>query len=162
MQNYGKFIPMSNNRGMSIVPQKIKRARQQAGLTQGELADRAGLSQAYLSQIESGSKDPSVETLQKLANTLGIEPGSLFASTREGGKGGYAGPDRLLNDSQTPQGLRELATDQALCQTLAIAAWEWEALASLRLPGPISRDSYISILCAIRAAIGTPNRVTKT
>lgn len=44
----------------------IKAARRHARLTQAELAERAGTSQAALSVYESGRKDPSASTLIRL------------------------------------------------------------------------------------------------
>ena len=49
----------------------IKRARLRAGLTQHALAARAGTSQATISAYESGRKQPSVETLDRLLAAAG-------------------------------------------------------------------------------------------
>ena len=48
------------------VATELRRARLRAGLTQAALAARAGTSQATLSAYESGTKQPSVETLTRL------------------------------------------------------------------------------------------------
>ena len=50
----------------------------QATLTQGELADRAGMSQSNLSGYERGQKNPTVATLQRLADALGIDVADLI------------------------------------------------------------------------------------
>ena len=47
------------------------KARNAAGLTQRQLADRTGIDQAILSRIETGKANPSVYTLQKLAKGMG-------------------------------------------------------------------------------------------
>jgi transcriptional regulator with XRE-family HTH domain len=49
----------------------IRDARRRAGLTQTELARRAGTSQATISAYERGSKAPSVETLGRLLAATG-------------------------------------------------------------------------------------------
>ena len=49
----------------------IVRARQRAGLTQQELADRAGTSQPVISAYEHGRRDPSITTLGKLVAAAG-------------------------------------------------------------------------------------------
>lgn len=41
-------------------------------LTQQELADRAGISKPYLSQIETGKRTGTVEVLAAIANALGV------------------------------------------------------------------------------------------
>jgi transcriptional regulator with XRE-family HTH domain len=49
----------------------LRGARRAAGLTQAELAARAGTSQATLSAYENGRKQPSVETLSRLLAATG-------------------------------------------------------------------------------------------
>jgi ribosome-binding protein aMBF1 (putative translation factor) len=51
----------------------IKAARIHGGLTQMQLAERAGIGQAYLSEIESGKKRGTDEILDKIAAELGVE-----------------------------------------------------------------------------------------
>lgn len=46
-------------------------ARQSAGLTQQQLAERTGIAQADISKLESGRANPSVRTLQRLAAGMG-------------------------------------------------------------------------------------------
>lgn len=53
----------------------IKTLRKERGLSQIELADKAGITQAALSQIENG-KRPGNETIKKISETLGV-PESL-------------------------------------------------------------------------------------
>lgn len=49
----------------------VRRARQRAGLSQGDLARRAGTSQPAISRYESGASSPSVETLDRLLAAMG-------------------------------------------------------------------------------------------
>ena len=49
----------------------IRRARIDAGLTQHALAARAGTSQATISAYESGRKQPSIETLERVLAATG-------------------------------------------------------------------------------------------
>ena len=54
--------------------QAIKRFRTKRGLTQAQLAESAGVSQPYLSQLEAGAKErPAVQIVQKLAKALGVK-----------------------------------------------------------------------------------------
>ena len=48
----------------------IRVARSLADLSQGQLADRADIDRSYLSLIESGKRQPTIETLEKLAVAL--------------------------------------------------------------------------------------------
>lgn len=49
----------------------LRRARRAAGLSQRELARRAGTSSATVSQYESGHKEPRLDTLARLLDTCG-------------------------------------------------------------------------------------------
>ena len=53
------------------VASTLKEVRASAGLTQAELAARAGTSQATVSAYESGRKEPAVETLSRLLAAAG-------------------------------------------------------------------------------------------
>ncbi len=46
-------------------------SRDEASLTQKQLADITGISQADISRIENGNSNPSLSTLKKLADGLG-------------------------------------------------------------------------------------------
>jgi DNA-binding XRE family transcriptional regulator len=50
----------------------VKLWREQRGLTQQELAARVGISKPYLSQIETGKRQGTVETLSALARSLDV------------------------------------------------------------------------------------------
>ena len=56
----------------------IKEKRKERGLKQRELAEKAGLSEKFLSDIESGRRWGKYDTLLSLANALGIEPFELL------------------------------------------------------------------------------------
>lgn len=51
--------------------------RKKRGLSQDDLAKRAGITQGYLSEIEAGHKSGDVQTLRKLADTLKVTLDSL-------------------------------------------------------------------------------------
>lgn len=51
--------------------------REHLGLTQAEVAERAGITQAALAQMESGEHKPRKATREKLAMALGITPVQL-------------------------------------------------------------------------------------
>ena len=56
---------------------KVRFAREQLGLTTQMLADKAGISQPYISEIENGNKNPSAKTIMKLAASLNV-PGEFL------------------------------------------------------------------------------------
>ena len=51
----------------------VHRLRSEAGLTQAELADRMGTTQSAIARMEGGGTRPTLETLEKLATSLGQE-----------------------------------------------------------------------------------------
>lgn len=48
-------------------------AREEAGLSQRELAERAGVAQSEIARIESGKREPSIPTLQRILAGAGVE-----------------------------------------------------------------------------------------
>jgi predicted transcriptional regulator len=48
-------------------PNDLRTERKEANLSQSELADRVGISQPALSQIESGNNDPTLSTVRRIA-----------------------------------------------------------------------------------------------
>lgn len=58
---------------MKRIGEFLKNAREAAGLTQHEVAERAGLTAAYVSQVESGRRaDPQFSTIVKMCTALRI------------------------------------------------------------------------------------------
>jgi ribosome-binding protein aMBF1 (putative translation factor) len=55
------------------IAMQIVALREQAGLTQVELAERTGISQADISRIERGATSPTAKTLQRIAEALNAE-----------------------------------------------------------------------------------------
>lgn len=58
--------------------QRLRTIRKGKGLTQEELADKAGLHFTYVGQIERGLRNPSLINLHKLAKALKITGGDLL------------------------------------------------------------------------------------
>ncbi|QZH69414.1 helix-turn-helix domain-containing protein [Mycolicibacterium farcinogenes] len=57
----------------------IRDHRLQAGLTQAELAERAGIGRPHLNHIEGGRKNPTAVVVVHIAQVLGVAPGELLA-----------------------------------------------------------------------------------
>lgn len=58
--------------------QRVKELRQATGLSQEAFADRCGFVRSYMSRIERGRANPSLDAVQVLADSLGIEVFKLF------------------------------------------------------------------------------------
>jgi transcriptional regulator with XRE-family HTH domain len=63
---------MPERTATAMVAVSIRRERERAGLSQTELARRAGVAKSTLSQLESGTGNPSVETLWALGVALDV------------------------------------------------------------------------------------------
>jgi transcriptional regulator with XRE-family HTH domain len=71
-----KRIPMGEPQG--ALGNAIRTHRKQENMTLLDLAERAGFSISYLSQIERNLLTPSIDTLRRLAEVLGIPAGQLM------------------------------------------------------------------------------------
>jgi len=56
------------------VGQRIRKLRRFRNLSQEALADRASMSAKYLSRIEIGTENPTIDLLFRLADGLDVEP----------------------------------------------------------------------------------------
>ncbi|WP_354163983.1 MULTISPECIES: helix-turn-helix transcriptional regulator [unclassified Bradyrhizobium] len=61
----------------------ISGLRQSAGLSQEELAERAGIHRTYVSQIERGLKSPTIVMLLKLSKALETPPSKIMRQLEE-------------------------------------------------------------------------------
>ena len=71
------YSPSSKNL-KEIFSDNLKYYRKQAGLTQDDFAKEVGTDPVYISYIENGKRFPSVEYIEKMAETLNIESYKLF------------------------------------------------------------------------------------
>lgn len=56
----------------------VRHHRRLKGMSQEQLALDAGMERSYVSDLERGTRNPSVRALGRLANALGVEPGLLL------------------------------------------------------------------------------------
>lgn len=53
--------------------QALIKARRTSGLTQKDLAERTGIAQGDISKLENGNANPSLRTLKRLAEGMGMQ-----------------------------------------------------------------------------------------
>ncbi len=58
--------------------EKVRRVRRARGLSQEELAHRAGVHRTYLGGIERGERNPSLKNMAGIAEALGVTLSDLF------------------------------------------------------------------------------------
>jgi transcriptional regulator with XRE-family HTH domain len=97
----------------------VREARRRAGLTQAQLAERAGTTQSAIARLESGRTDPTFEQLQKLLRACGfslyvaLEPAEDVETDRWQARAILATPpeQRLERLAHVVTGLRKLRVD---------------------------------------------------
>ena len=57
----------------------IRSIRHQAGISQEELAERCGLHRTYISDVELGKRNVSLENIERLSQSLNTKLVELFA-----------------------------------------------------------------------------------
>ena len=100
-------------RAVSDLGAFIRQQRERSAISLRKLAERAGVSNPYLSQIERGLRKPSAEILKRIARGLSVSAESLYE--RAGLLEGREAPDlenaidtdTTLNERQK-QALREI------------------------------------------------------
>ncbi|HET6293814.1 MAG TPA: XRE family transcriptional regulator [Kribbella sp.] len=73
---------MDTKAPLDVIAGSLRRERTRTGLSLTELAKRAGIAKSTLSQLESGTGNPSVETLWALCVALGIQFADLIEPPR--------------------------------------------------------------------------------
>ena len=80
-QKSPRIFPYVVQKRRPMVSMQLKTARKLAGLTQQELATRAGVDDTFISVVENGKRDihaVGYATVVRLARALGVEPEELF------------------------------------------------------------------------------------
>lgn len=105
----------------------VRKARQARGLTLAALAQESGLTKGFISQVESGRSNPSLESLGRLAEALGVSAAELLG----------AGYGTTLTLVATPPGLprvirrRDIGSPQTPLVSLPVAAAHQVSVASV-------------------------------
>ena len=65
------------DRTLEAFGRNVARIREQKGLTQDSLVEKADLDRTYLSGIERGVRNPSIKTVLRIAKALEVSVGKL-------------------------------------------------------------------------------------
>ncbi|MEV0665078.1 helix-turn-helix domain-containing protein [Actinomadura luteofluorescens] len=91
----------------TLLGRNINSLRTQRGMAVRDLAEQAGVSAAFISQVEHGTASPSVPTLVRIAQALRAHIGDLFQATlsssqivRHDERAAYEYPDRGITEAQ--------------------------------------------------------------
>jgi transcriptional regulator with XRE-family HTH domain len=78
------FENWPNRETVENIGQRIRQLRESRGMTQSQLQARSRVSRSYLSRIESGQMTPSLGTLEKIAEALGVGLNRFFIPESNG------------------------------------------------------------------------------
>ena len=79
------------------IGERIKQCRLEHGMTQKDLAERMGISPIGISQYENGKRIPKIETIDRIASAIGVDP--TYLSKRGG--------ENMLNVKNRPASEKE-------------------------------------------------------
>ena len=126
--------------------QKLKKLREEKGLSLNGLAETARVSKAYLSQLENSvSKQPSAEVLFRIASALGTTIADLLDK-----------PVRVYSkdfDQEVPRGLQQLIDERG--EPLDIREEDVKMLMNIQYRGkqPETSEEWEHVLQTIRIVV---------
>ena len=82
----------------------LKQYRNKLGYTQSELSEKLGISEKYVSRIETGIGGISKETLTKYMNILGISPNKMYKE--------FINNPRIKTEIEISERVSELSTEK--------------------------------------------------
>ena len=123
---------------MNTVGDRIRFCRQRLNLKQEELANLAGMSKGFLSEVETGNRNPSAEYLFRIANALGV---SLDFLMRGGELPSF---DSTTKGVQIPASLATFAHEKQLpfSQVRAILEAKLQLVANRRNSGGDDLETF--------------------
>ena len=113
------------------VPTRLRRVREQRGLTLTQVAEQAGLSKSTLSRLETGQRRPSLELLLPLAQVYRVPIDDLVGAPDVADPRIRLKPRRLKGRTVLP-----------LTRPGGVQAWKIVVPASQSTPGPRAHDGF--------------------
>lgn len=72
---------VAGHKDAKAIGRRLKQARDEAGLSQRQLAKQTTMTAAYISRLEAGARTPTVDALRAFAVPLNVDPGWLETGT---------------------------------------------------------------------------------
>jgi transcriptional regulator with XRE-family HTH domain len=69
---------------VKLLGRNVRALRRERGLSQEEVAHRANMERSYVSDLERGTRNPSVRALGRLAAALDVDPAALLRQPSTG------------------------------------------------------------------------------
>lgn len=136
----------------------IKTERCVLGMSQEELAERAGLHRTYVSDVERGARNPSIGSIEKLAQALQLSVSALFQRIGHGGKSELV-EILLVEDDARDVELTKLAFERArITNPLHVVGDGVEALDFLFATGAYQHRAYAMLPQIILLDLNLPKK----
>jgi len=74
-------IPPQNSRLVGIFAANVRRLRNEIGISQEELAERAGVHRTYIGMLERSEKNVTIYNIERIADALSVEASILLESS---------------------------------------------------------------------------------
>jgi transcriptional regulator with XRE-family HTH domain len=149
----------SSKTGSQAFGDLLRQGRERLGMSRRDLAEAADLSYPYISQLETGYRQPSADAIRNLAGVLKISLDDIFAAMDQGraadtgsagplARGSSAGGSFTAQRAESPTSQRHsLSRLAAEPEPMVLARMEAPATAAPRLdaeadPGTIDRIVY--------------------
>lgn len=68
---------------VQVVRENVRRLRHEQGVTQEQLADKAGVSRTYIGYLESQGKNVTLEVLEKFSRAFDVDARELLRPSHE-------------------------------------------------------------------------------
>jgi transcriptional regulator with XRE-family HTH domain len=116
-----------------VLAANLRALRDQGGLSLSELARRSGIAKGTLSQLESGTGNPTIETVFSLSNALGVPVSSLLTERLE--------PDVVLVRSDELEVLSSNAVDLRMLRRMDVTDTVFELFDQRVRPGEVQHSA---------------------
>jgi CheY-like chemotaxis protein len=137
----------------------IKTERCVLGISQEELAERAGLHRTYVSDLERGARNPSIASIEKLAQALQLSVSTLFWRASNSGGASEFVEILLVEDNPQDVELTQLAFAKArITNPLHVVVDGVEALDFLFGTGAYQHRAYAPLPQIILLDLNLPRK----
>lgn len=75
---YGREVIQLSSDFLNMIGERIRTLRKEKGYTQESLSEKSGIHVTYISDIERGERNISMETLEKVISALEVNPVEVF------------------------------------------------------------------------------------
>lgn len=144
---------MASQAAEQVVRARLRALRAERGLSQEEVAARAGMAASTLSRLESGARRLALDHLAPLAGALGVEVGDLLAPATT--------PDpRVHGRPRTVEGVRWEALSRAAPGGLVVVRMEIPAERTVPRPESHAGHEWLYVLSGrVRLVLGDEDLV---